>query len=507
MTPRAAITIASLLLLLAAIHPVGAQIRHEVFLANTDHELHVYRITGQEPGPTLMIIGGIQGDEPGSYLTADLYADIHLKRGNLIVVPRANLYSILLNRRNGRTGDMNRKFADTAGKRSLEEEVVAILKHLIAESDCLLNLHEGSGFYNPRWVSAMENPMRFGQSIIFDAAEYRVPGEERIIRLAEMANRIIDRVNPQIDNPRYRFRPNNHDTLNPRTSHPEQRKSATYYALTRAHIPAFGVETSKSIRSLATKIHLHKLVINAVMADLGIILDTPGVNLEPPQLRYLLVRVGNGFPYALPDGARIEVEMGADITVTDIIANYRRGLVADIEGLGSTNDNHKPFRITEPTRIIVRKDAQRCGVVEVVPRRPAAIEPATAAATPSPAPAPAPAAMAKKRPPLRAETLLVDVDGTMRELASGQTLAVGRGARLTLHAIRTHDPRRDRDVVVNFKGFAPPKAVNDGNDLNFPIYTDQDLWKRYSVGRKGKRYPIVATYNDRQIGRFWVELR
>ena len=69
-----------------------AQVIHEVFLPNTDHELNVYRIFGEEPGKTIMIIGGIQGDEPGSYLTADLYADIHLKKGNLIVVPRANFY-------------------------------------------------------------------------------------------------------------------------------------------------------------------------------------------------------------------------------------------------------------------------------------------------------------------------------------------------------------------------------------------------------------------------------
>ena len=59
-----------------------AQVIHEVFLPNTDHELNVYRIFGEEPGRTIMIIGGIQGDEPGSYLTADLYADIHLKKGN-----------------------------------------------------------------------------------------------------------------------------------------------------------------------------------------------------------------------------------------------------------------------------------------------------------------------------------------------------------------------------------------------------------------------------------------
>jgi predicted deacylase len=67
-----------------------------------------------------MLIGGIQGDEPGSYLTADLYADIHLKKGNLIVVPRANFYSILLSRREGLTGDMNRKFGENGNsKKSL----------------------------------------------------------------------------------------------------------------------------------------------------------------------------------------------------------------------------------------------------------------------------------------------------------------------------------------------------------------------------------------------------
>ena len=55
-----------------------------------------------------MLIGGIQGNEPGGFLSADLYADMSLEKGNLIVVPRANFYSILLNKR-GPHGDMNRK--------------------------------------------------------------------------------------------------------------------------------------------------------------------------------------------------------------------------------------------------------------------------------------------------------------------------------------------------------------------------------------------------------------
>jgi hypothetical protein len=59
-----------------------------------------------------------------------------------------------------------------------------------------------------------------------------------------MAERVIARVNPQIQEPHYRFRFNNHRTAEPDSLHAEQRKSATYYALTGEGIPAFGIETS-----------------------------------------------------------------------------------------------------------------------------------------------------------------------------------------------------------------------------------------------------------------------
>jgi len=76
----------------AAVQPrAAAETRVKTYFENTDHELTVYFITGKEPGNTMMIIGGIQGDEPGGYIAADLYADMLLEKGNLIVVPRANL--------------------------------------------------------------------------------------------------------------------------------------------------------------------------------------------------------------------------------------------------------------------------------------------------------------------------------------------------------------------------------------------------------------------------------
>ena len=80
------------------------------YFQETEHELNVYKINGVEKGKTLLIIGGIQGNEPGGYLAADLYVDMSLEKGNLIVVPRANFYSIISNQR-GVNGDMNRQFA------------------------------------------------------------------------------------------------------------------------------------------------------------------------------------------------------------------------------------------------------------------------------------------------------------------------------------------------------------------------------------------------------------
>ena len=84
--------------------------KHEVHLEGTPYELHVYRIEGRETrSPTMLIVGGIQGDEPGGFLAADRYVDLTLKRGTLVIVPRANFYSIIKNQR-GPHGDMNRRF-------------------------------------------------------------------------------------------------------------------------------------------------------------------------------------------------------------------------------------------------------------------------------------------------------------------------------------------------------------------------------------------------------------
>lgn len=483
---------------------------HDVYLSNTEHELHVFRIYGKKPGKTIMVIGGIQGDEPGGYLTADLYADITLKQGNLIVVPRANFYSILLNQRNGLTGDMNRKFGDKdKDHKNLEQEIVSILKGLIVEADCLLNLHEGSGWYHPEWQNEMENPERFGQSVIFDANTYHTNSGEKTINLEELASRVIDRVNPQIDNPRYHFKANNHNTVSDKSIHLEQRNSASYYALTQANIPAFGIETSKSIRSNSEKVNLQKLVVNSFMTEFGIIPDSPGLLMEKTELNYVLVQINNGLSYAVPNGSEITVSPGDEVVITDIIANFDRGLAADFVDMGSYNDTKLPFRIAQPTKVLIRKDAETCGWVDIKvtsKTSPQQRENDSDSTRPPMVKEPQPTLAKPTLDELSAEKLLVNLNGQFMTIAEGEELIVPRHKALIIKGVQSNIPLLDKSILANLKGFAPPKSNNDGNDINFAVYPEQDLWKRYSEDKKGLRYPVNATYKDKQIGTFWIRL-
>src|SRR5271157_2798948 len=93
---RAFLLLSLFLILLLSIQ-VEAKNSSRIYFKGTEAELEVHFINGETPGPTLLLLGGIQGDEPGGYLAADLYADISLKKGNMIVVPRANFSSIVGN--------------------------------------------------------------------------------------------------------------------------------------------------------------------------------------------------------------------------------------------------------------------------------------------------------------------------------------------------------------------------------------------------------------------------
>ncbi len=461
--------------------------KHVVYFADTSDELNVYRVYGARDGKTLMIIGGIQGDEPGGFLSADLYADISLAEGNIIVVPRANFYSIILNKR-GPDGDMNRQFGDPVTARR-HKKIVAILKKLMSESDLLLNLHDGSGFFRTRWEGPMANPNRYGQSLIADASKYETT-DGKLIDLQGIAQNVLERVNPQIEKRKYKMLFNNHRTAEKDTVHKEQRRSATYYALTQCHIPAYGVETSKSLPSTAMKIKHHSLVVNAFMQELGIKVENPGSRLEPAKLRYLVVSVNEALPLVVASDGVLTVRSGDKVNVLHVEANYERGLTCDIKGHGSVNDLRQAFVITKPTTVAARKDHSKIGKISIHVAK--GDKPFTTVRSPI-------------------LYFLLEVEGQRRVLADGENLRVVRGDNITLVDLLSNLPTQ-RDLQVNFKGYVPPgRNANLGEDRGYVINTATDLITRYSQCRGDRAkslecYRVVASQSGRTLGSINVEV-
>jgi hypothetical protein len=487
-----------------------------------------------------MILGGIQGDEPGGFLSADLYVDLALKKGNLIVVPRANFRSIISFAR-GTDGDMNRKFDDVT-ESDPDRERVEIIKNLMAEADLFLNLHDGSGFFRTSWESDMANPNRYGQCIIADAEVYTHPNSPRVLHLGQDARTVVEIVNQDIPEERYKFHFANHDTLAADTKHADQRKSATFYALTQLGIPAFGIETSKQLPSLEMKIFQHNLAINAFLSLYGVEIEHPRIHTEQPILYFMLLSVNGGVPLALEQGQTLFISPGDKVEVTFVGANYERGLSVDILNFGTLNDIRVPIGISNPTSIIARKDNIKFGEVKIeflppeAELRPA-IEasnnlrvsgagagilpvpsevlvaandpqaPVTDSGTPGtlgdsspivPLPPNAPnsgtagSVTVPLTPAAAGETLApggisgfaLEIDGTPVRLSPGEVYTVKSGAKIKMVDIISINPLPD-NVVMNLKGFIGRAGDTTGNDKGTVCDTKTDLIARFAINKDG----------------------
>ncbi|MFH1077332.1 MAG: M99 family carboxypeptidase catalytic domain-containing protein [Pseudomonadota bacterium] len=460
-----------------------AQKSHEVFFKGTDYELDIYKSMGKTPGKTILLIGGIQGDEPGGFLSADLYADMSLETGNLIVVPRANFLSILLNKREINE-DMNRKFSVDEGI-NFEKKIVAILKQLILEADCVVNLHDGSGFYSDKWESPDRNPQKFGQSVIADCETYHNDQTGKTIELGKIARFVVDKINGTLEKSEHRFTFANHRTADPDTPHPEQRKSATYYALYTCGVPAFGVETSKSL-PLELKIKHHNQAINAFMEYFGIIPENPGIYLDPPILSYLVLSINKENPMVVENLRTLHVRKGDTINISHIESNYERGLSVDILNHGAVNDLRKDIVIQTSTQAMVRKDSYPCGKINIV---------ANGNEDPSAMPPPNP----------KVHYFILKLNSKEYIVRDNALVKAVKGDTIEIVNIETNLPDSSK-VVVNFKGFVGDSRNNSGEDRGFAIRTDKDLLTRYSLDGNGVRYQTIVYLDKIEIGSLIVEL-
>jgi hypothetical protein len=226
-----------------------------------DFTLH--KLDSGLPGNTLLVMGGIQGDEPGGFNAASLLVTHYkIQKGSLWVVPNLNFISII-KRSRGIYGDMNRKFAKVS-KHDPEFESVKKIKSIIMnrQVDMILNLHDGSGFYCPNYIDNMHNPDRWGQSIIIDQGRIE---SKSFGDLGGVADNVAANINKHLLHKKHAFH-----VMNTRTSsgNIEMSKTLTYFAI-RNLKPALGIEASKSFLT-HKRTYYHLLALEAFMKILGI---------------------------------------------------------------------------------------------------------------------------------------------------------------------------------------------------------------------------------------------
>ena len=159
----------------------------------------------------VLVIGGIQGDEPGGFSAATLLATRYeIRAGAVWVVPNLNFPSII-KRSRGLHGDMNRKFA-RLDENDPEFSTVRRIQELIRHPDVglVLNLHDGSGYYRRDYQNALCNPARWGQSVIID--QDGLPSGVFMNALAEEAARVTEEVNRRLIKPLHALHVHNTNT-------------------------------------------------------------------------------------------------------------------------------------------------------------------------------------------------------------------------------------------------------------------------------------------------------
>lgn len=209
---------------------------------------------------TLLVIGGIHGDEPGGYFSASILATHYkIESNNLWIVPNLNKDSISMDNR-GVNGDMNRKFS-IIEKNDKDKQTVEEIKEIILQKkvSLVLNLHDGNGFYRKTNKGNIFNPNAWGQTCVIDQFSLNI--DQPFGNLNKIALDIKEAINKKLIEEHHTF-----DVKNTNTKFEDEamQLSLTYFAVTN-NKPAFAIESSKNLPTLAQKVFYHLLAIEEFM--------------------------------------------------------------------------------------------------------------------------------------------------------------------------------------------------------------------------------------------------
>ncbi|OIP56639.1 MAG: hypothetical protein AUK54_01680 [Helicobacteraceae bacterium CG2_30_36_10] len=219
----------------------------------------------QDSNTTLLVIGGIHGDEPGGYFAASILAThYNITSKNLWIVPNLNQSSIQADKR-GINGDMNRKFA-VIKKDDKDANTIKEIKKIITSKkvSLVLNLHDGHGFYRAENHGKIFNPNAWGQTCVID--QCTLNPNQLFGNLNDIASTVKDNLNKKLLQEHHGFNVKNTKT---KFDDEAMQLSLTYFAVTN-NKPAFAIESSKHLSSLSEKVFYQLLAIEEFMTIMQI---------------------------------------------------------------------------------------------------------------------------------------------------------------------------------------------------------------------------------------------
>ncbi len=209
--------------------------------AGTRYQTPYFLKVGAQSGPTIVVIGGLHGDEKAGYLAARQLQKWSVTRGKLVLLPDANRIAIEANQRFvGR--NMNRLFPGQKNGDAMQQlafEIWDLIKS--SKPDLVLTLHESRGFH-------ADDKTRYGQTFTYDFPE-----------LAPRFERVAASVNAQITPAKNRFL----QFVAPFPTCP------TYVSYQWLRVPATSIETARPL-PLPTRIGYQLAALRGFFREFGL---------------------------------------------------------------------------------------------------------------------------------------------------------------------------------------------------------------------------------------------
>lgn len=125
------------------------------------HQTPYYVYDSGVQGPTVVVTGGMHGDEPAGWKSAWSVKDYWVKKGRIVVIPELNRPAVRKGTRTSSLGDLNRDFPRTKSDSPDNYLAKSIWSIMVKyHPDWLIDMHEGYSFH-------LVNKKSVGQTVIY----------------------------------------------------------------------------------------------------------------------------------------------------------------------------------------------------------------------------------------------------------------------------------------------------------------------------------------------------